>query len=54
VQEAVNGLRLGGWEVARVLLGLTRDDAGTLVERVLARVVTDTAVRQWNAAHKPD
>ncbi|HEY3021814.1 MAG TPA: hypothetical protein VGJ32_16565 [Solirubrobacteraceae bacterium] len=48
MQDAVNAVRLRmDW---RPLVGLTPDDAGELVERVLARVVLEAAV----AAHNDD
>jgi hypothetical protein len=48
IAEAVNAVRLNAdW---RPLVGLTTADEGTLVERVLARVVIEQAV----AAHNRD
>lgn len=47
---AVNAVRLhADW---RPLLGLTRHDEGTLIERVLANVVIDAAVQAHNADEK--
>jgi hypothetical protein len=46
IAEAVNAVRLhADW---RPLVGLTSDDEGTLVERVLARVVIEQAVVAHN------
>ena len=48
-QDAVNAVRLRmGWEAVRSLLGLTDEDAGSLHERVLARVVLERAVDAHN------
>jgi hypothetical protein len=50
VTEAVSAVRLHmDW---RPLVGLTSEDAGTLVERVLARVVLDRAIEETNRAIK--
>jgi len=47
MREAVNAVRLrADW---RPLLGLGPEDAGTLIERVLARVVIGLAVEAHNA-----
>jgi hypothetical protein len=46
IAEAVNAVRLhADW---KPLVGLTRSDEGTLVERVLARVVIERAVELHN------
>jgi hypothetical protein len=47
MREAVNAVRLrADW---RPLLGLVPEDAGTLIERVLARCVIALAVEAHNA-----
>jgi hypothetical protein len=47
MREAVNAVRLrADW---RPLVGLTAEDAGTMIERVLARCVIGLAVEAHNA-----
>ena len=48
IRRAVNAARMGASGLWRPLVGLTTEDEGGLVERVLAAVVIDRAVEENN------
>lgn len=50
LRTAISAVRLGGdW---RPVVGLTPEDAGSWIERLLAEVVIEAAVKQHNDANK--